>query len=61
MNSNNIWTPRKYASYFMLFKGELFDWSNLFYLTVAGVVCMNISKFSLVNIQGYQEWNIMVW
>ena len=44
MNTNNIWTPRKYASYFMLFKGELFDWSNLFYLTVAGVVCMNIQS-----------------
>ena len=40
MNSTDIWTPRKYASYFMLSKGELFDWSNLLYLTVAGVVCM---------------------
>ena len=60
MNSTDIRTPRKYASYFMLSKRELFDWSNLLYLTVAGVVCMNISRFSKDNIQGYQKWNRMV-
>ena len=46
MNSNDMWNPRKYASYFMLSKGELFHWSNLLYLSIAGVVCMIISKFS---------------
>ena len=55
-----MWTPRKCVGCFMLSRGELFDWSNLLYLTLLGVVCMNISRFSYINIQGYQKWNIYI-
>ena len=60
LNSNDVWTPRKCVACFMLSRGELFDWSNLLYLTLLGVVCMNISRFSYINIQGYQKWNIYI-